>query len=220
MSTNVPTIRLAIFGQLHLIGDAYAEALPVAQTRIVQRKGRQVHKGLRTRVTRGLGAGAGKAIRLGAPRQPQLNPRATVWSKLYRRGRNREYIDVVNLFESAQRINPRTSLYIPTEAAARMAGERWRRRVSPEMFRGELVFLPSDPGTTRTGRRRRVRHQRGVLIHRRTKEVLFVVTGPVRIKRKFQPFAAIAERQTRNTADLIAKELDAQMAGRMRRISA
>ena len=218
MAKNFPTFKLIISGKLSDVYAAYDDAIPQAQTRIIWRKGKQVHSGaggLRTRVQRRLGDRMGKAIRLGVPRQIRIDPSLTLWSKAYRRGPNREYIDIVNAFERTQTIRPRTMLYIPTDAAQRASGQRFRRQVTPSMFRGQMAFLPRRGGG---GRRRRNTKQEGVLIHRRTKEVLFVVRRQTRIKRLFQPLERVFERQTKNTADLIASELERQVARRLRRI--
>jgi hypothetical protein len=211
-------LKLAIQGNFNKARAAYDKALPVARTRIVQRKSRQIHKRWKRDVSRLRGGmlsttsfyGMAKAIRMGAPRKPELNPKSLNWSKAYRKdAKTGRIIDVIKVFEESRSINPRGSLYIPTEAAARLAGERFRRNVTPEMFKGQMIFL------SRQGRR----GTKGVLVHKdNISTVLFYVTGPVRLRKRFQSFERVAKRIASNLPELTKKELHREFNKLLRRL--
>src|SRR5688572_4760534 len=140
-----PQLDIILQGNLLRIHDAYQDAIPEAQTRVAWRQGKKVHTGaggLRTRVTRRLGTKMGKAVRLGAPKKITLDPMITQYDKAYHKDpRTGQKTWVLDVFEAARIIRPRNMLIQPTEAAARRAGERWRRNVTTDMFRGQLIFL-------------------------------------------------------------------------------
>jgi hypothetical protein len=210
--------KLAIRGNFHKARVEYDKAVPIARTRIVQRKARQIHKRWKRDISRLRGGmlsatsfyGMAKAIRMGAPRKPELNPKSTNWSKAYRKdAKTGRIIDVIKVFEESRSINPRGSLYIPTDAAARLAGERFRRNVTPDMFKGQMIFL------SRQGRR----GTKGVLVHKSDiSTVLFYVTGPVRLRKRFQSFQKTAKRIAANLPELTEKELHREFNKRLRRI--
>jgi hypothetical protein len=211
-------LKLAIRGNFHKVRAEYDKALPIARTRIVQRKARQIHKRWKRDISKLRGGmlsatsfyGMAKAIRMGAPKKPVLNPKSTNWSKAYRKdAKTGRIIDVIKVFEENRSINPRGSLYIPTDAAAKLAGERFRRNVTPDMLKGQMIFL------SRQGRR----GTKGVLVHKKDiSTILFYVTGPVRLRRRFQPFERTAKRIAANLAELTQKELHREVNKRLRRL--
>jgi hypothetical protein len=160
-----------------------------------------------------------KAVRLGQPKKIMLDPQLTQYDKAYRKDRRTgQTIWILDIFEASRRIRPQNMLVTPTDAAARMAGERWRRNVTTDMFKGQLVFLSREPVQRGRGRRR-ARGRTGVLVHKDDlKTILFYVTGPVRLKRFFQPRAQVFERQVRDTNDFLAKELERRLARLIKRV--
>ena len=210
--------KLAIRGDFNKVRAAFDAAVPVARTRIVQRKARQIHKRWKRDAGK-LGGGMltrtsfkslAKAIRMGAPRRPVLDPFSTHWSKAYRKDRaTGRVIDVIKIFEQNRSITPRGSLFIPTETARKMAGERWRRNVTPDMFKGELLFLSRQGRGSRTG----------VLVLKDSpRTIMFYVTGSVRLRKRFQSFEKTAQNIAKNLPELTEKELNREMAKRIRRI--
>jgi hypothetical protein len=217
-----PQLEMIVQRNFPKIYDAYIEGVPEAQTRVAWRKGKQVHtgaNGLRTRVSRRLGAKMGKAVRLGAPKKITLDPMITQYDKAYHKDpRTGQKTWVLDVFEASRTIRPRNMLIQPTDAAARRAGERWRRNVTTDMFRGQLIFLSRGSRVRGRGRPRST-GRTGVLVHKDDPgTILFYVTGPVRLKRLFQPRASVFERQTHNTDALLAKELERQLIKRLKRI--
>lgn len=219
-----PKLEMVVLGKFAGVAEAYLKAIPEAQTRIAWRQGKKVHTGaggLRTRVSRRLGTGMGKSVRLGQPNKITLDPKITQYDKAYRKDKHTgETIWVLDIFEASRRIRPQNMLIIPTAAAAQRAGERWRRNVTTAMFRGQLIFLSRELRKGTRGRGRpRAGGRKGVLVHKDDlKTVLFYVTGPARLRRLFQPRVQVFERQVRNTDDLLAKELDRRLARLLKRV--